>query len=54
MDSKVEESRHKLKDSAYKRLIARYSKLKDISESKIEQVANYIITNLGEVTPLLH
>lgn len=50
--SKVEENRHKLKDSAYKRLIARYSKLKDISESKIEQVANYIITNLGEVTPL--
>lgn len=52
MDSKVEENRHKLKDSAYKRLIARHSKLKDISESKIEQVANYIITNLGEVTPL--
>lgn len=50
--SKVNENKDKLKDSAYKRIIIRHSELKEISNSKIEQVANYIITNLGEVTPL--
>lgn len=50
--NKVEENKHRLKESAYKRIIARYSRLKEIANSKIEQVVNYIITNLEEVTPL--
>lgn len=50
--NKVEENKHRLKESAYKRLIARYAVLKEISNSKINQVANYIISNLGDVTPL--
>lgn len=50
--NKVEEKKQSLKESAYKRLMARYTVLKEISNSKINQVANYIITNLGEVTPL--
>ena len=50
--NKVDENKRKLKESAYKRLIARYSILREISNSKIEQVVNYIVTNLGEVTPL--
>lgn len=49
---KVEENRSKLKESAYKRLMERCTVLKDISNSKMNQVVNYIISNLGEVTPL--
>lgn len=50
--NKVEENKYKLKENAYRKLMVRYSALKEISDSKINQVANYIITRLGEVTPL--
>lgn len=50
--NKVEENKYKLKENAYRKLMVRYFALKEISDSKINQVANYIITRLGEVTPL--
>lgn len=42
----------KLKEVTYKKILNRYERLVQIRDSKIEQIANYIITNLGEVTPL--
>lgn len=48
----VQDNKGKLKESTYKRIIARYAVLKEISNSKMRQVANYIISNVGEVTPL--
>ena len=48
----VEKNKDKLKMSAYNRIISRNSRLKEIANSKIDQVVNYIIVNLGEVTPL--
>ncbi|MBQ9768036.1 MAG: DUF4065 domain-containing protein [Lachnospiraceae bacterium] len=42
----------KLKEVAYRKIVARYERLCEIGKSKIEQIVNYIITNLGEVTPL--
>ena len=48
----VEENKKKLKDVAYKKIISRYERLAEISSSKIDQIANYIITHIGEVTPL--
>lgn len=50
--AKVQDNKNKLKESTYKRIITRYSVLKEISNSKMNQVANYIISNIGEVTPL--
>lgn len=50
--AQVEVNKNKLKDSTYRKIAARYSRLKEISNSKMNQVVNYIITNLGEVTPL--
>lgn len=50
--NKVEENKQGLNGSAYKRIITRCSELKEIANSKINQVVNYIIINLGEVTPL--
>ena len=48
----VEENREKLKGVAYRKIISRYERLAEISSSKIDQIVNYIITHLGEVTPL--
>lgn len=48
----VHENKDKLKDVAYRRILTRYQKLIEIRESKIDQIANYIISKLGEVTPL--
>ena len=48
----VEENKEKLKDVAYRKIISRYERLAEISSSKIDQIVNYIITHLGEVTPL--
>ncbi len=48
----VEDNKSKLKEVAYKKIIARYARLVELRDSKIDQIANYIITNLGEVTPL--
>lgn len=42
----------KLKEVAYRKIVARYKRLCEIGKSKLEQIINYIITNLGEVTPL--
>lgn len=42
----------KLKESAVKRIIYRRNVLDEIRDSKIEQISNYIIWRLGEVTPL--
>lgn len=48
----VEDNKEKLKDVAYRKIISRYERLAEISSSKIDQIANYIITHIGEVTPL--
>jgi len=48
----VQNSRAKLKEVTYKKISDRYERLVEIRESKIDQIANYIITHLGEVTPL--
>lgn len=48
----VEKNKDKLKDVTYNKIISRYERLIEICNSKIDQIANYIITNLGEVTPL--
>ena len=48
----VEENKEKLREVAYRKIVSRYEKLAEISSSKVEQIANYIITHLGEVTPL--
>lgn len=48
----VEKNKDKLKNVSYNKVISRYERLMDISDSKIDQIANYIITNIGEVTPL--
>lgn len=48
----VERNKDKLKVVAHKKALERYDQLMKIKNSKIDQIANYIITNLGEVTPL--
>lgn len=48
----VQKNRDKLKIVAYKKILERYERLTEIRESKIDQIVNYIITHLGEVTPL--
>jgi len=48
----VEKNKDRLKDVAYRKIISRYARLAEISDSKINQIANYIITQIGEVTPL--
>lgn len=49
---KLEENKGKLKEHTYKKAVKRYERLMRIKDSKIEQVANYILSNLEEVTPL--
>lgn len=48
----VENNREKLTEVAYRKIISRYGWLLEIKESKIEQIANYILMRLSEVTPL--
>ncbi len=48
----VQKNKDKLKEVTLKKILARYERLVEIRESKIDQIANYIITHLGEVTPL--
>ncbi len=48
----VKENRTKLKESTCKKIESRYKLLKKIQNSKIDQISNYIIIKLGEVTPL--
>ena len=48
----VEKHKDKLKDVAYRKAISRYNELIKIGDSKINQIANYIITHIGDVTPL--
>ena len=48
----VEENRHKLKNVTYKKIDLRYKRLIEINNSKIDQIVNYIVTHLDEVTPL--
>lgn len=48
----LERNKDKLKNIAYQKAILRYERLKKIGNSKIDQISNYIITQLGEVTPL--
>lgn len=50
--NRVQENKEKIKDAAYRRIMERYIELLDIGSSKISQISNYIITRLGEVTPL--
>lgn len=48
----VEEQKDKLKPLAYHKVISRYQRLYEIENSKTEQIVNYIVTQLEEVTPL--
>ncbi len=48
----VEENKEKLKDVTYRKIQNRYERLVEISNSKTDQIANYIITHVGEITPL--
>ena len=48
----VEKNKEELKEVTYNKINSRYRRLMEISNSKIDQIANYIITHLGEVTPL--
>lgn len=48
----VEKNRHKLKNVTCKKIDLRYKRLMEIENSKIDQIVNYIVTHLDEVTPL--
>ncbi len=48
----VEKNKEKLRSVAYKKIGLRYERLLEIENSKIDQIANYIVTHLDEVTPL--
>lgn len=48
----LQNNKEKLTEVAYSKIFERYKRLIEIKDSKIEQIANYIIVHLGEVTPL--
>ncbi len=48
----VARNKERLKTVAYKRITARYQRLAEIQNSKTEQIINYIVTRIEEVTPL--
>lgn len=48
----VEEHKDKLKSVAYHKVTVRCERLREIGNSKTEQITNYIVTQLEEVTPL--
>ena len=48
----MEENRHKINERAIQKVSDRLKELKEIKNSKTQQVVNYIITNMEEVTPL--
>ena len=50
--SLVDKNKDKLKEVTYRKIIARYDRLNEIANSKINQIVNYIVTHLEEVTPL--
>ena len=50
--SMVEKNKNRLKEVTYKKILERYERLVEIRDSKIRQIANYLIISLGEVTPL--
>ena len=49
---RFDNNKDKLREVARNKILTRYARLLAIGSSKTEQVANYIVTNLGEVTPL--
>ena len=50
--SAVEKNKEKLKEVAYRKVIIRYRRLSEIERSKTEQIINYIVAGLKDVTPL--
>ena len=48
----VQKNKEKLTEVAHSKILERYKRLIEIKNSKIDQIANYIIVHLGEVTPL--
>lgn len=48
----VQKNKDKLKEVTLNKIYDRYQRLIQINNSKVDQVANYIIVQLGEVTPL--
>ena len=48
----VKKNKAKLKDVSFNKIMLRYQRLNDLRDSKIAQIANYIVTQVGEVTPL--
>ena len=50
--AQVKKNEEKLKGVTLRKINERYKRLTEIKKSKIEQIANYIITQMDEVTPL--
>lgn len=48
----VEKNKAKLTKTAYDKIVERFQRLMEIKESKTDQIINYIVVHLGEVTPL--
>jgi len=47
----VEKHKSKLTNLAYRKICKRYHELSSIRDSKIYQIANYILTHVGKITP---
>ncbi len=50
--SQAKKNKEILNDRAYNKILDRMKTLENIRNSKIDQIANYIIVQMGEVTPL--
>lgn len=48
----VQKNKSKLKEITYKKIRLQYDRLSEIKNSKIDQIVNYIIIKMGEITPL--
>ncbi len=48
----VEQNKYKLKNTAINKIVARKKELEDISINKLDQIVNYILYKIEEVTPL--
>lgn len=48
----TKKNKQKLKGISYKKICERFKRLDEISNYKVNQIVNYIVINLGEVTPL--
>ena len=49
---RAEEVKEQISSVAYKKIIERLERLSDIADSKLDQIVNYVVANMEEVTPL--